>query len=110
MKDESELRSQQVKACNAKISHLSEEIKALLNSLKEKEATAAQLQAHQQAAISPEQFLELMAEVAKLDNKLQEAEYQKQQTELERRVLVHEMKARKSFKVQILEQVGKCKY
>lgn len=50
-----------------------------------------------------------MAEVAKLENKLQEAEYQKQQTELERAVLVHEMKARKSFKEQLLEQVGKRK-
>ena len=109
MNDETELWSQQIKACNSKITHLGKEIEALLNSLQEKEATAAQPQTYQQATISPEQFLELMAEVAKLENKLQEAEYQKQQTELERAVLVREMKARKSFKEQLLEQVGKRK-
>ena len=57
------------------INHLSKEIEALLNSLQEKEATAARLQTYQQAAISPEQFLELMAEVVKLENRLQEAKY-----------------------------------
>ena len=109
MKDESELRSHQIKACNVKISHLSKEIETLLNSLQEKEDTAAQLQTYQQPAISPEQFLELTAEVVYLKNELQEAEYLKQQTKLEMRNLVHEMKARKRFKKQLLERVGKWK-
>ena len=44
MKEESELKSQEIEECNADITHLSEEIKALSSSLQEKEAAAAQLQ------------------------------------------------------------------
>ena len=49
MKDESELKSQQINACNADISHLSEEIKTLSKSLQENEEAAMQLQGELQA-------------------------------------------------------------
>lgn len=97
MKDESKLNPQQIKDCNAKISYLHKEIESLTNSLCEKEAAVAQLQGelqtHQQVAIPPKQLLKLTMEIVKLEHKLQKAKEQKQQTELERRGVVHEMKA-----------------
>lgn len=111
MKDESGLKSQQIEVCSAEISKLSKEIKALSNSLQEKEATAAQLQSklqtHHQVAIPPERLLELTLEIAKLEHRLQEAEYQKQQAELGRWAVVREMKERKSFKEHFLGQDSK---
>ena len=97
MKDESKLNPQQIKDCNAKISYLHKEIESLTNSLCEKEAAVAQLQGelqtHQQVAIPPKQLLKLTMEIVKLEHRLQKAKEQKQQTELERRGVVHEMKA-----------------
>ena len=61
MKYESELKSQQIEACNANISHLSEQMEALASSLHDKEVAVTQLQdelqTYQQVAKSPEQLL-----------------------------------------------------
>ena len=109
MKDESELKSQRIEAYNTKVSHLSKEIKILSSSLQEEEATAAQLQnelqTHQQ--VSNTQLLGLTTQIAKLERRLQEAEEQKHQVELEKEATVQEMKARQSFKVQLHAQLGK---
>ena len=51
MKEESELKSMQIKAYSAKIIHLSEEVTALSTSLQEKEVTTA-LQKQQQVTSS----------------------------------------------------------
>ena len=116
MKEESELKSQQIEACNADISRLSKEVEALSCSLQEKQATVSQLerklQSHQQAAITPEQLLELLKlapQTAELEYRLQEAEYKKQQAELEREMAVKEMKAQKKFQMQHHDKLGTCK-
>ena len=112
MKKESELKSQQIETCNADITHLSEEIKVLSSSLQEKEAAAAQLQSelkkHEQV-ISTQLlgFIKLRVQIAELERKLQEAEEQKQQVELERIATVQEMKAKESRKVQIPAHLGR---
>jgi len=80
--DESELISQQTEACNSSITSLSEKVEALSCSLKEKEATAAQLQSelqlsHQMVSSTAEQLLELLKlqpQIAELECKLQKAE------------------------------------
>ena len=115
-KTESDLKSQQIKACNANISHLSKEVEALSCSLQEKQATVSQLerklQSHQQAAITPEQLLELLKlapQTAELERRLQEAEYQKQQAELEREMAIKEMEAQKKFQMNLHAQLGTCK-
>ena len=51
--------------------------------------------------------LKLAPQTAELQHRLQEAEYQKQQAELEREATVQEMKARQNFKVQLHAQLGK---
>ena len=115
MKEESELKSQQIKACNANISRLNKEVEALSHSLQEKQATVSQLerklQSHQQAAITPEQLLELLKlapQTAELQRRLQEAEYQKQQAELEKEMAIKEIEAQKKFQMQLLAQLGTC--
>ena len=109
MKDESELNSRQLEAYNTEISHLSKEIKVLSSSLQEKEATAAQLQnelqTHQQ--VSSTQLLGLTTQIAKLEHRLQEAEEQRHQVELEKEATMKEMNARQSFKLQLHAQLGK---
>ena len=114
MINESELKSQQIEACNADIVHLHEEIETLLSSLQEKEATAAQLQSdlekHQQVTSTPEQLFDLLkltTQITKLEHRLQEAEHKKQQAELEKEATVKEMKTRETLKAQIHAQLGK---
>ena len=64
-----------------------------------------QLQTHQQ--VSSTQLLGLTTQIAELEHRLQEAEEQKHQVELEKDATVQEMNARKSFKVQLHAQLGK---
>ena len=112
MKEESKLKSQQIEACSEDITHLSEEIKMLSSSLQEKEATAAQLQSklkqsEQVASTRLLMFIRLRVQIAELERKLQEAEEQKQQVELERNATVQEMKAKESLKAQIHAHFGR---
>ena len=112
MKDESELKSQQIGTYSTEISHLSKEIEVLSSSLQEKEAVAAQLQRElekreQIASTQLLGFIKLRTQIAELEQRLQEAEEQKQQVELARDATVQEMKARQSFKVQLHAQLGK---
>ena len=112
MKEESELKSQQIEACNADITHLSEEIKVLLSSLQEKEAAAAQLQSklkkrEQVASAQLLGFIQLRTQIAELECKLQKAEEQKQKAELEREATVKELKAKENFKAQLHAKLGK---
>ena len=112
MKDESKLKSHQIEACNADITHLSEEIKVLSSSLQEKETTATQLQSElekreQVASTQLLGFIKLRTQIAELERKLQEAEEQKQQAELEREATVQEMKAKENLKAQLHAQLGK---
>ena len=104
--------SQRIETCNAGITHLSEKIKVLSSSLQEKEAAAAQLQSelqkHEQVASTQLLgFSKLRVQIAELERKLQEAEEQKQQVELERNATVQEMKAKESLKTQLSPQLGK---
>ena len=116
IKKESDLKSQQIEACNANISCLSKEVEALSCSLQEKQATVSQLerklQSHQQAAIGPEQLLELLklaSQTVELERRLQEAEYKKQQAELEWEVAIKEMEAQKKFQMHLHAQLETCK-
>ena len=112
--DESELISQQIEACNSSITSLSEKVEALSCSLKEKEATAAQLQSelqssHQLVSSTAEQLLELLKlqpQIAELQRKLQKAECKRQQVVLEKRGIVQEMEARQKLEVQLCAQLG----
>ena len=113
-KDESELTSQHIEACNSSITSLSETVEALSCSLKEMEATAAQLRSelqfsYQLVSRTTEQLLELLKlqpQIAELECKMQEAEYKKQQAVLEKRAVVQEMEARKKLEVQLCAQLG----
>ena len=70
------------------------------------------LQSHKQAAITPEQLLELLKlapQTAELERRLQEAEYQKQQAELEREMAIIEMEAQKKFLMDLHAQLETCK-
>ena len=116
MKEESELKSQQIEACNANISRLNKEFEAVSHSFQVKQATVSQLerklQSHQQAAITPEQLLELLKlapQMAELECRLQEAEHKKQQAELEKEMAIKEMEAQKRFQMQFHAKVGTCK-
>ena len=106
MKEESELKLQRMETSyNANIRHLSEEIEALTSSLQKKEAAAE----HLQVASTPEQLLEsltLMIQIAELERRLQETEYQKQHAESKREAAVREVKARKDFEVRLHAQLG----
>ena len=109
MKEERELKLQQIEACNA---DLSEGIKVLTSSLQEKEATAVQLQSElekceQVASTHLLELLKLRTQIAKLEQSLQEAEEQKQQVELERDATVQEMKVKKKLKAQLHEHFGR---
>ena len=109
MKNESDLKSQQNEVCNRDFNEM---IRALSSSLQEKEATAAQLQNELQkahVASTPEQllrFIKLTIEITEVECKLQEAEYQKQQADLVRKVQVQEMENRQSFKAELHSQLG----
>ena len=110
MKEESERNSQQIKDCNADITHLSEEIKTLSSSLQVKEAVAAQLRSElekgeQVASTQQLGFIELR--VAKLERRFQEVEEQKQKAELGRDAIVQEMKSRENLAAQFHAKLGK---
>ena len=112
MKEESEQKSQQIETCNAGITHLSKEIKMLSSSLQEKKAAAAQLQSElkkREQVVSTQLlgFIRLRVQIAELECKLQEAEEQKQQVELERNATVQEMKAKEKLKQQIHAHLGR---
>ena len=112
MKEESKLKSQQIETCNAGITHLSEEIKMLSSSLQEKEAAAAQLQSKlkQREQVASTQllgFIKLRTQIAELECKLQEAEEQKQQAELEKEATMKEIETRENLKTQLYPQLGK---
>ena len=112
MKDESELKSQQIEACNTHISHLNEKIKVLSRSLQEQEAAATQLQSEleKRKQVTSTQllgFIKLRTQIAELEHRLQEAEEQKLQADLTREATVKEMKAKESLKAQIHAQFGK---
>ena len=112
MKDESKLKSHRIEICNADITHLSEEIKVLSSSLHEKQATATQLQnelekREQVASTQLLGFIKLRTQMTELERKLQEAEEQKQQAELERDATVQEMKVRENLISQLHAQLGK---
>ena len=49
----------------------------------------------------------LTTEIAELKQKLQEAEFQKQQTTLEREAAVQEMEAKKDVEIQLHKHLGK---
>ena len=90
-------------------------MEALSCSLKEKEATAAQLQnelqsSHQLVSSKTEQLLQLLKlqpQIAELQRMLQEAEYKQQQAVLEKRAVVQEVETRLKFEVQLRAQLGK---
>ena len=112
MEAESELKSQQIEVCSAGINHLSEKIKSLSSSLQKEEARAVQLQSELQARkqVAGTQlltFVKLTTQIAELECKLQKAEEQKQQAELERKATVQEMKAKENLKAQLHAQLGK---
>ena len=82
--------------------------------MQEKEAAEAQLQSElqtcQQVASDPKQLLGLLkltVQIAELEHKLHEAEYQKLQVELQRENLVQEVKAREVIELQLHTQLGK---
>ena len=110
-KVESELKSQQIKASTSTISHLNEEIETLSTCLQEKEAKVGQLQNElQQAASTPTELsevLKLTTQIASLQQKLQEMEYQKQQAEMEREAAVQNVEARERFEKQLHAELGK---
>ena len=69
------------------------------------------LQSQQQEAITPEQLCELLKlapQTAELQRRLQKAEYQKQQVELEE-MAIKEMAAQKKFQMQLLAEFETCK-
>ena len=112
MKNESKLKSQQIETYNADITHLREEVKILSSSLLEKEAAAAQLQSElekreQVATTQLLGFIKLRVQIAELEQRLQEAEEQKQQAELERDATVQEMKVKESLKAQLHAHFGR---
>ena len=114
MKEESELKSQQIEACKAVIRHRSEEIEVLSSSLLEKEVAEAQLQSKlkkcKQVGNTAEQLLGLLkvkTQIAELEHKLQDAEYKKLQAELERDAIAQEMNTMDNLKAELHAQFGK---
>lgn len=68
-----------------------------------------QLQSCQRATRSPTEWsvvITLLTQIASVQQKLQEINYQKRQAELERDVAVQDMEAREKFKVQLRAQLG----
>lgn len=110
-KEELKHKSQQIDDCNLSICHLTDKLTVLSSSLHEKETTISQLQnAYQQVTSIPQQLSEeitLTTQIAELKQRLQEAEYQKQQVVLERESAVQEYKAMKILEMQLHKRVGK---
>ena len=70
----------------------------------------SELKSYKQAASTPEKLLELLevtTQIAELDSRLQEAEYQKQQALLERETAVKTIEAQKKFETQLHTQLSK---
>ena len=61
----------------------------------------------QQAASSPIDLSVVITQIASLQQKLQEMEYQKQQADLERDAAVQDVEAREKFELQLHAQLGK---
>ena len=117
IKEESESKSRQIEACEQNISHLSEEVECLSHCLQQKEATVAELQSklqsHEQLATTPEtlsELLKLAPQIAELERRLQEAEYQKLQAELEREAAIEEVEAMQNFVALLHVQLGKIQF
>ena len=107
-------KSQQIAVCNSRISRLSEEVKVLSDSLQKKQAAVTQLenelQSYQKAATTSKQLSEVIAlttETVKLKQRLQEAEYQKQQATLEKDAALQEVEAKKKVEMQLHGHLGK---
>ena len=107
-------KSQQIAASNSRISKLTEDVETLSSSLQEKEAAVAQLESElhlqQKAASKPKllsDILTLTTEIAELRQTLQEAEFQKQQSTLEKDVAVQEVEAKKKVEMQLHRHLGK---
>ena len=107
-------KSQQIAVCNSRISRLSEEVKVLSDSLQKKQAAVTQLenelQSYQKAATTPKQVSDVIAlttETVKLKQRLQEAEYQKQQATLEKDAALQEVEAKKKVEMQLHRHLGK---
>ena len=83
----------------------------LSTSLREKEAKVGRLQNElQQAARTPmelSEVLKLTTQIASLQQKLQEMEYQKQQAELERETAIQDVEARERLEVKLHAELGK---
>jgi len=90
-------------------------VEALSCSLKEKEATAAQLLSelrlsHQLVSSTIEQLLQLLKlqpQIVELQRTLQEAEYKQQQAVLQKKAVVQEVETRLKFEAQLCAQLGK---
>ena len=70
----------------------------------------SKLQSHDQLATTPEnlsELLKLAPQIARLECRLQEAEYQKLQAELERQAAVKEVEAIHNFITMLHVQLGK---
>ena len=70
----------------------------------------SKLQSHEQLATSPEnlsELLKLTPQIAELECRLQEAEYQKLQAELERQATIEEVEAIQNFVTMLHVQLGK---
>ena len=108
IKEESESRWRQIESCKLNISRLSKE-------MEQKEATVAQLKselqsANEQVYATPEQLLEILelnAQIAKLEHRLQEVKEKKQQEELDKEAAVQEVDAMKEFIQMLCEKLGK---
>ena len=107
-------KSLQIAVCNSRISRLSEEVKVLSDSLQKKQAAVTQLenelQSYQKAATTPKQLSDVIAlttETVKLKQRLQEAEYQKQQITLEKDAALQEVEAKKKVEMQLHRNLGK---
>ena len=107
-------KSQQIAVCYSRISHLSEEVKVLSDSLQKKQAAITQLenelQSYQKATTTPKQLSDVIAlttETVKMKQRLQEAEYQKQQATLEKDAALQEVEAKKKVEMQLHRHLGK---
>ena len=86
----------------------------MASSLQEKEVAVAylesELQSHEKATSDPKllsDILTLTTEIAELRQTLQEAEYQKQQSTLEREVADQEVEVKKKAEMQLHRHLGK---
>ena len=115
--NESVFKSQQTENDDADISHLTQKVDNLSNSLssllQEEEAAEVQLSRDEHTDQATEQLLKsikLNTQNARLEYELQKAEEQKQKAELEREATVVELKAKKDLSAQIIAQFCKLHY